>query len=87
MSDQAVHLVEGLELDKLNEKFLPIKDTHQVGYVQEATHNVFFVFCVLTLEYLDAMLNHCFVYFVDNPGLCSITASQQAIHLFRQHYL
>nr|VDC91232.1 unnamed protein product [Brassica rapa] len=30
LSDQAVHLVEGLELDKLNEKFLPIKDTHQV---------------------------------------------------------
>ncbi|KAG2246675.1 hypothetical protein Bca52824_086303 [Brassica carinata] len=29
LSDQAVHLVEGLELDKLNEKFLPIKDTHQ----------------------------------------------------------
>nr|VDD52121.1 unnamed protein product [Brassica oleracea] len=45
LSDQAVHLVEGLELDKLNEKFLPIKDTHQVGYVQEATtHNVFFCF-------------------------------------------
>nr|VDC77095.1 unnamed protein product [Brassica rapa] len=63
LSDQAVHLVEGLELDKLNEKFLPIKDTHQVGYVQGATHNVFFfVLCVLTLEYLNAMLNHCFVY-------------------------
>ncbi|CAG7895022.1 unnamed protein product [Brassica rapa] len=46
LSDQAVHLVEGLELDKLNEKFLPIKDTHQVGYVQEATHNVFFLFSV-----------------------------------------
>ena len=46
MSDQAVHLVEGLELDKLNEKFLPIKDTHHVGYVQEATHNVFFLFYV-----------------------------------------
>ncbi|CAN6919637.1 unnamed protein product [Brassica oleracea] len=50
LSDQAVHLVEGLELDKLNEKFLPIKDTHQVGYVQEATtHNVFF-WCHKILE-------------------------------------
>ncbi|CAN6925527.1 unnamed protein product [Brassica oleracea var. botrytis] len=51
LSDQAVHLVEGLELDKLNEKFLPIKDTHQVGYVQEATtHNVFFCFLCIYLD-------------------------------------
>ncbi|CAH8348940.1 unnamed protein product [Eruca vesicaria subsp. sativa] len=31
-SDQTVQLVEGSEVDKLNEESSPIKDTHQVGY-------------------------------------------------------
>lgn len=47
-----LQLVEGSEVDKLNEESLPIKDTHQVGYAQEAPHNV------ILLEYLSTMLNH-----------------------------
>uniref|UniRef100_M4FE58 GBF-interacting protein 1 N-terminal domain-containing protein n=1 Tax=Brassica campestris TaxID=3711 RepID=M4FE58_BRACM len=35
-SNQTVQLVEGSEVDKLNEESLPIKDIHQVGYVPEA---------------------------------------------------
>lgn len=40
VSETELKLVEGSEVDKMNEESSPIKDIHQVSCVQEATHNV-----------------------------------------------
>jgi len=44
--DQTVLPEEGSEGDKVKNEVLPITDTHQVGYYQEAPHNVFLVLCI-----------------------------------------